>query len=362
VVNQSYTQTLASSGGTTPLSWAIDSGSLPPGIALNSTTGQLSGVPSASGTYTFTAKLTDSLGANATRAFDLVIADILTIATSSLSDGSVNTSYSVALTASGGTVPYTWAIIAGVLPSGVSINENTGLLSGIPTESGVFYFVGRVTDYDGHTATKTFSLTISDLNIASATLADGTIDTAYTATLQASGGNSPYTWVVINGTLPPGIGLESDTGVISGTPTAAGSYGFTVRVTDAGGKTASKTLSILVAAPATGETTTTTEGDNNEGCFIATAAYGSYLDPHVMALRRFRDGILLTNPAGGAFVRFYYRHSPPVADFIRRHEALRTATRIALTPVVFAVEYPAGPGIVLMGVVLVGLSRRRKSA
>jgi Zn-dependent metalloprotease len=74
-------------------------------------------------------------------------------------------------------------------------------------------------------------------------------------------------------------------------------------------------------------------------CFIATAAYGSPLEPHVAALRKFRDEHLLTNPAGQAFVRGYYRWSPPVAAVIARHEGLRAAVRAGLTPVVAAVVY-----------------------
>ncbi|MBI4847180.1 MAG: SBBP repeat-containing protein [Nitrospirae bacterium] len=68
------------------------------------------------------------------------------------------------------------------------------------------------------------------------------------------------------------------------------------------------------------------------GCFIATAAYGSYQEPHVWILRQFRDNILLTNKAGAAFVKMYYRTSPPVADFISKHDTLRAATRTALLP------------------------------
>lgn len=81
-------------------------------------------------------------------------------------------------------------------------------------------------------------------------------------------------------------------------------------------------------------------GGGGGRCFIATAAYGSPLDPHVDALRKFRDRYLLTTAAGRAFVAFYYRHSPPAAAFIGRHERIRTATRWALTPAVYGIEHP----------------------
>jgi len=85
---------------------------------------------------------------------------------------------------------------------------------------------------------------------------------------------------------------------------------------------------------------TTGGGIGGSGCFIATAAYGSYLDPHVQVLREFRDRRLLSNWMGRQFVAFYYRHSPAVAAVIARSASLRRATQWLLTPVVFAIEYP----------------------
>jgi hypothetical protein len=73
---------------------------------------------------------------------------------------------------------------------------------------------------------------------------------------------------------------------------------------------------------------------STSGCFIATAAYGSYFEKHVQILRNFRDGYLLTNDWGRAFVAFYYRTSPPIADFIAKHDGIRAVVRMGLAPVV----------------------------
>jgi len=83
-----------------------------------------------------------------------------------------------------------------------------------------------------------------------------------------------------------------------------------------------------------------TASEPGSGCFIATAAYGSYMEKHVQILRNFRDTYLITNRLGQAFVSFYYRHSPPVADFIAKHETLRAMVRAGLMPLV-ALSYVA---------------------
>ncbi len=95
-------------------------------------------------------------------------------------------------------------------------------------------------------------------------------------------------------------------------------------------------------------------------CFIATAAYGSFLDPHVQTLRHFRDEYLLTHAAGRAFVEWYYRVSPPLAAFIAQHDSARIITRLFLTPVVYTVKYPI-LAVVMMLLMVAGISRWRRS-
>jgi hypothetical protein len=97
------------------------------------------------------------------------------------------------------------------------------------------------------------------------------------------------------------------------------------------------------------------------GCFIATVAYGSYLDPHVQALRKFRDTYLLTNRLGRLMVSYYYKYSPPMADYIRQQETLRTLTRWALTPIAYIVGYPViALWLLVAGIITAGVRKRRK--
>ena len=98
------------------------------------------------------------------------------------------------------------------------------------------------------------------------------------------------------------------------------------------------------------------------GCFIATAAWGSYLDPHVVTLRRFRDRHLATNAPGRALVSLYYRLSPPLAAVIARHPSLRLAARLGLTPVLLAVEHPGGAGVLVLGFLSAAMAWRRRKA
>jgi hypothetical protein len=101
-------------------------------------------------------------------------------------------------------------------------------------------------------------------------------------------------------------------------------------------------------------------GSSGSGCFVATAAYGSYLAPQVRVLRGFRDRHLLTNRPGRAFVAWYYRVSPPLADFIAASEGRRAAARLILMPFVYAISYPVAAAMLLLVAIFQVLRTARK--
>jgi hypothetical protein len=248
-----YSATLTASGGTPPYAWSLATGSLPPGLSLDAATGAISGTPSTSGTYGFTAQVTDSAARTATKALSIAVAaaPALTVTTASLPAGTQYLAYSATLAASGGLAPYTWSIPGGGLPPGLTLDTATGAISGIPSTAGAFGFTAQVTDAASQTATKGLAISVTaapPLAIATTALPGGTQGSPYSAALSASGGLPPYVWAVPAG-LPPGLSLAPTTGLISGTPTTVGSYDFTTRVTDAAASTASRMLSINVVPP-----------------------------------------------------------------------------------------------------------------
>jgi uncharacterized repeat protein (TIGR01451 family) len=246
-VGSPYSDTLTVSGGTGPYTWSVSSGSLPAGITLGSTTGTLSGTPTAPGTSTFTVQVTDADGQSATKATSLAIISGPALSFPAPPSGEIGTAYSDTLTVSGGSGPYTWSVSSGSLPAGITLGSTTGTLSGTPTAPGTSNFTVQVTDTDGHSATEATTLAIiSGPGLSFPAPPSGEIGTAYSDTLTASGGTGPYTWSVSSGSLPAGITLGSGTGTLSGTPTAAATFHFTVQVTDADGQSATDATSLAV--------------------------------------------------------------------------------------------------------------------
>lgn len=137
--------------------------------------------------------------------------------------------------------------------------------------------------------------------------------------------------------------------------TSPGTYLVRVRITDDKGAVATGETTVIISASASGGSGSSSSGGGG-GCFIATAAYGSYLEPQVMVLREFRDRYLLSNAPGRLFVAFYYKVSPPLADIISRHPALKTAARIILTPIVYGIKYLKGEELVFIVFTVVFIS------
>jgi hypothetical protein len=221
---------------------------LPVGLSLNST-GVISGTPTtAGGPTSVTFQVTDSTSAIATKSLSITINTTLSINTSLLPNGTVGAAYSQTLVVTGGTPPYIWSLSSGTLPAGLSLSSS-GAISGTPTTAGgPTSAIFRVTDSVSAIVTKSLSITINlPLSIGTSSLSNGVVGVTYSQTLSANGGSYPYTWSAVSGTLPVGLSLNS-TGVISGTPMAAGGpTSVTFQVTDSTSVIVTKSLSITVA-------------------------------------------------------------------------------------------------------------------
>jgi large repetitive protein len=243
VVGQAYAapaQTVT--GGVTPYTYSATG--LPTGISINTSTGALSGSPtvSAGSPYAVTITVTDSAtpthSTASTSGLAITVIPQLTITSNAYPTAVVGSAYVGApQTVAGGLTPYTYSATG--LPAGLGINTATGQITGTPITSTGSPFSVTITVKDATGATQqtasTTGLTITvvpTLTISNAALPDGTIGVAYSATNAASGGVPPYTYSATG--LPPGLGINTSTGVISGTPTSTtGSpFSVTISVTD----------------------------------------------------------------------------------------------------------------------------------
>jgi hypothetical protein len=250
-VGSSYSGQLAATGGVAPYNWALVSG---PTWLLVSSSGALSGTPtSASGSpVAVTVSVTDSetpkpVTAQSTSLTIAISIAPLQITTTSLPAGAINEAYSGTVSATGGVPSYTWSLIGA--PSWLSVNSSTGALSGNPTAAGTTpSFTVQVQDTQNNIKQQSFTITVNAaLAISTNSLPTATVSQEYSATLQASGGVTPYNWSLSG--APSWLSVDSSTGALSGTPPAAGTTpNFTAQVEDQDGATEQVTLSITVNA------------------------------------------------------------------------------------------------------------------
>ncbi|HET9177359.1 MAG TPA: putative Ig domain-containing protein [Terriglobia bacterium] len=414
--NTAYSATLAASGGTTPYTWSISSGSLPAGLTLNSSTGAITGTPTGTGTSNFTVQVSDANSQTATKALSITISsggggggvisvlqarnanqsgvtsltvNMATTAGSTIicgvSEGDnatdtwtmtdsagqlgwtqdasgyltadttqradmryitnsaalsfVRANFSTRINAPATMVCYEVSGIVSVSAEDSSVNTTSrggGLVSGPLTTSNandILIYMERkganqtswtagsgyvfaanafnarmAIQYKIVSASQTNTMTSMTPNpdsgsssigifaafkssgsppsptITTASLTNGTQNTAYSATLAASGGTTPYTWSITAGSLPAGLTLNSSTGAISGTPTGTGTSNFTVQVSDANSQTATKALSITVNPPALAISTTSLPNGTQNTAYSATLAASGGTTPYTWSI------------------------------------------------------------------------------
>lgn len=250
-IGQAYDQKIGVRGGEPPYTFSISAGELPTGLMLKSDTGQISGMAGAPGPFSFTVKVEDSGGRDATKDYDVYITpDTLAVVNADLPNGDDETFYDTMLEATGGIPPYTWALVDGAFPGGVALGA-AGRISGTPTSNGVFEVTVEVTDSEGARAMRAFAFTIRPANpliSVDPTLPYARDSEPYDYQLVVIGGREPYTWALTDGALPNALQLTAD-GRIAGVPMEAGEFRFTVQVTDADQKTDEVQLILIGLGP-----------------------------------------------------------------------------------------------------------------
>ncbi|HEV2278239.1 MAG TPA: Ig domain-containing protein [Acidobacteriaceae bacterium] len=312
--------------------------------------GSLSITPTATGSYTYAL----TCGGNESAAATLTVNQgQLQIQATSLPTAVVGIPYSATLQVNGGLSPYTWSQTG--LSDGLQLSTS-GAITGTPTTSGTINFSVQVKDSESTPATQTANLSIvvvQPLALQAATLPQGTVGTAYSTTLTATGGLKPYTWTLASGSsLPAGLQLNASTGVISGTPTASGTVNFTVQVSDSESPAqtvnANFSITIVAAAPAVTASSTTISIASAGGSGSTTLTFGNF------------TGTITVTCTGAP------SESTCTAGAIAGNTATLTVTTTA--PATAALEFPGSsrltyalllPGV---GLLLLGARRKRWSA
>ena len=238
VTGAAVSATFTASGGVPPYTWSLSGA---PGLTVDSS-GHVTGAAGSPGNYTASLTVTDSQGTSTSRSLSLAS---FGITSGGLPPGTTTAVYSAAITAAGGTPPYSFTATG--LPPGVTFSG--GSFGGTPTTPGSYSISVRAADNGGLAVTAAYSVTITagstPLSVFSTSLTNATAGQPYTGTVSAAGGTNPYTWTLGGGALPAGMSVSSS-GQVSGTPNVPGSYSFGVRVTDGSGSIAVGSIALTV--------------------------------------------------------------------------------------------------------------------
>lgn len=242
-VGTAYSESVTAANGMAPYTYNLSAGSLPAGLSLNTSTGALSGTPTAGGVFNFSVRATDSSTGSGTHAYSMTVAaPTVAIAPATMSLMTVGTSYNLSITASGGTAPYSYAITAGSLPAGLSLNTSTGTLSGTPTVAAMYSFTVTATDSSTgsgpYTGARAYSGTVAAAAVPVVTAispTSGSTTGGTTVTITGTGFVGT-TAVRFGATAATGFTVNGATQITAIAPAGTGT--IDVRVTTAGGTSA----------------------------------------------------------------------------------------------------------------------------
>jgi hypothetical protein len=250
-IGMAYNQNVSATPAGT-YNYSVTNGVLPSGLTLNAGTGAISGTPTASGSFAFMITASASNCSGSTSYTVSIGCQTVSFSTTSLPTGTAGSSYSqpLAVTPSG---TYTFSLVTGNLPNGLSLNATSGVISGVATVTGAYSFTVKAQTATGCSGTQAYSLAITCPGVAltPATLPSGTAGTAYSQTIAASPAGSAYSFAVTSGTLPTGLTLNATTGSLSGTPSAKGSFAFTITATGFGSCSGSQSYTVVIGGGAT---------------------------------------------------------------------------------------------------------------
>lgn len=271
IVGFQYEDRLEARGGVAPYGWSLVSGALPAGLTLSGT-GVVSGIPSAAGVGTARVRVASSDGQSAEVDLAVQVGSQLRIRTTTLPPAPEGKAYRVQLEAEGGSGGYTWALLSGTLPDGLSLS-GSGVISGTATGAGTQFRVG-VTAGDGQTANVELGLAVrTPLEMTTTLLARQIRGIQFSETLRATGGEPPLRWSLASGAWPSGVTL-SETGVLSGTATEAGTFRVEVAVRSADGQEVKRGLVLQVSEVLSIGTTALPAGVEGTGYSVQLVATG----------------------------------------------------------------------------------------